>query len=265
MKVYIESLGVVGSGMLGWDSTRRILRGETKLNVEPLPSLKPKALPAAMLRRTTKHIRMAIEVASQTLANSLTDGLEFASVFAASENDAEITDEICRAIVSEDPFIAASSFNNSVSNAAVGTWSIVQKSQQPTTCVTGYDMTFTVGLLEAAAQAVAENRNALLVSHDVISAEPLYSLRPLSYEFGVGLLLTNQPTSHSLAQLNINLLYESLEETTMQNKKLESIRADNPAARSLPILHLLANEKDGSVTLPFHDQSCVKVEIKWLS
>lgn len=264
MKVYLESVGVVAPGMLSWLSSRSVLRGESMLNMESIPPLKPKVLPAAMLRRTTKHIRMAIAVASQTLENANTEGLVFASVFAASENDAEITDEICREVVSEDPFIAASSFNNSVSNAAVGTWSIVQKSQQPTTCVTGYDMTFTVGLLEAASQVVTENRNVMLVAHDVISGEPLYSLRPLLYEFGVGFLLTHQQTSNSLAQLNINISHDAISETIMQDEKLESIRSDNPAARSLPILNLLANEEDGSVVIPYHDNSFVEVDLKWL-
>lgn len=262
MKVFVESIGVMGPGMLGWEATKPILRGESELVVEPLAPLKPKFLPPAMLRRTTKHIRMAIEVASQTLANAQAENLEFASVFAASENDAEITDEICRLVVSEEPFVAASSFNNSVSNAAVGTWSIALKSQQPTNCVTGYDVSFVVGLLEAASQVVAETRNVLLVSHDVIGGEPLWSLRPLLHDFGVGLLLTHQPTANSLAQLEIELLHDLAEETMLPDEKLEAIRRDNPAARSLPLLYLLANKQDGSVMLPYHDQSYVQVEIK---
>lgn len=261
MKVFVESVGVMGPGMLGWDNTRPIFRGEAELLIEPLPALKPTALSAAMLRRTTKHIRIAIEVASQTLSNAGTDGLEFASVFTASENDAEITDEICRAVVSDEPFIAASSFNNSVSNAAVGIWSIALKSQQPTTCVTGYDASFSVGLLEAASQLVTENRNMLLVSHDVISGEPLWSLHPMLHDFGVGLLLTCESTPHSLARLNISLQYDEVTETIMQDDTLEAIRCDNPAARSLPLLQMLANKQDGHVILPYHDQSFVQVDI----
>ena len=261
MKVFVESIGITGPGLQGWENTRPVLRGEADFVVEPVPPLKPKALPPAMLRRTTKHIRMAIEVASQTLANADSDDLEFASVFTASENDAEITDEICRAVVSEEPFIAASSFNNSVSNAAVGTWSIARKTQHPTTCVTGYDFSFSVGLLEAASQVVAENRNVLLVSHDVIGPEPLWSLRPVQHDFGVGMLLTTQATPNSLAQLEIDLLHEPSSETTMQDDRLEAIRGDNPAARSLPILQLLANRQDGQVVLPYHDQSFVQVNI----
>ena len=264
MKVYLQSIGVMGTGMLGWLSSRSILRGESPLKLEAIPKLKPKALPAAMLRRTTKHIRMAIEVASQTLEGVDTTNLEYASVFAASENDAEITDEICRAVVSDEPFIAASSFNNSVSNAAVGTWSILQKSQQPTTCVTGCDMTFSVGLLEAATQVVAENRNVILVSHDVMSREPLYSLRPLLYEFGVGFLLTPEQTPDSLAQFDINVLHDDCDVTIMNDKGLEAIRSDNPTARCLPLLNLLANEKNDTVYIPYHDETFVQVETKWL-
>lgn len=261
IKVYIAGIGIMAPGLEGWDVALPVLCGESEIELSPIPILKPKYLSKGMLRRTTRHIRMAVEVAGQTIDSAGEFKKPFASVFSASENDPDITDEICQIVVSNEPFVSASSFNNSVSNAAVGTWSIAIKSQQPTTCVTGYDATFPVGLMEAGTQACIEDRNVLLVSHDVIADEPLLSLRPLLYDFGVGLLLTPKPGPETLAELNMAYTCEERTISIMDNECLEHMRGDNPSARSLPLLEKIARKEDAKVILPYHDDCFLEMDV----
>lgn len=261
IRVYLAGIGIMAPGLKDWDAALPVLRGESEINLSPIPTLKPKYLSKGMLRRTTRHIRMAVGVAGQTIDSAGEFKEPFASVFSASENDPDITDEICQIVVSDEPFVSASSFNNSVSNAAVGAWSIAIKSQQPTTCVTGYDATFPVGLMEAGTQAHVENINVLLVSHDVIADEPLLSLRPLLYDFGVGLLLTPKPGPETLAELNIAYTCDERKISVMDNERLEHVRGDNPSARSLPLLEKIARKDDGKVILPYHDDCYLEVNV----
>src|SRR5204862_7228104 len=59
--VYIESVGVYGPGLVGWEQARTQLAGATAYAPAPPVPLKPARLAPDVRRRTTAHIRLAAD------------------------------------------------------------------------------------------------------------------------------------------------------------------------------------------------------------
>jgi hypothetical protein len=248
--IYIESIGVLGPGLAGWPQTRAILAGEAPYVAAPLAPLKPAALSPDVRRRTTDHIRIAIEVASEATKTLGDKARELASVFASAESDGAITHDICLEVAKTDPQVSPTRFHNSVNNAPAGYWCMAIGSQAPSTSVTGYDGSFAVGLLEAAVQLLTDTPRALLVVHDTPLPEPLHSVRPFPAIFGAAFVLSATPTSTALARLELDITPKQTE-TPLENAALEPLRRGNPAARVLPLLAAVATERAATLQLPY--------------
>jgi len=99
--------------------------------------------------------------------------------------------------------------------------------------------------VEAATQVVIEREPVLLVCYDVVPPAPLHATRPIAEPFGVAIVLT---ASGSGVALRIERSTEQA--THFDDAALEPMRLANPAARSLPLLRLLARGEAGRVMLP---------------
>lgn len=251
--VYIESIGVLAPGLAGWPRARAVLAGETAYAPAPLPPLKPARLAPDVRRRTTDHIRLAVEVATEATQSLGDEARHLATVFASAESDGAITHDICQEVAKESPQVSPTRFHNSVNNAPAGYWCMAIGSQAPSTSVAGYDGTFAVGLLESATQLLMDAPRLLLVAHDTPLPEPLHGVRPFSAMFGAALVLTRERTPHSLAQIQIATAPASdvAAETTMNDPGLESLRRGNPAARALPLLSAVAARREADIVLPY--------------
>ena len=94
---------------------------------------------------------------------------------------------------------------------------------------------------------LVEQQSTLLVAYDVPSPLPLQTKRPVRDSVGVAMVLTPQRTARTLATLGMQPGTAAV--STMSDAALESLRLDNPAARALPLLALLARQQSGSVVL----------------
>lgn len=250
MRVYLEGVGVFAPGLIGWEQAEAVLAGRARHAPGDLPRLNPALLPADVRRRTTGHIRLAVEVAGEAVRRAGADGALLFSVFASSDSDGVLTHSICEEVAKEQPEVSPTHFHNSVNNAPAGYWCMAVNSRQPSTSVNGYDASFAVGLLEAVAQALSERHPVLLVVHDTPMPEPLHDVRPLATAFGLALVLRPERSAQTLAAVELALV-DGAAETRMHDAGLEALRLGNPAARGLPLLAALARGARATVVVPY--------------
>jgi hypothetical protein len=147
------------------------------------------------------------------------------------------------------------------------------QSRQPVTSVSCYDASFAAGLLEAGVQTVAGGRPVLLVAYDLPYPYPLDRVRHIEAAFGVAFVLrppqsdgappdgtpANRaasdrapldpaPPGRALAEFHMRVKAGN-DAPGCADHGLEALRRSNPAARSLPLLVMLANRTAGRVQL----------------
>jgi hypothetical protein len=122
-----------------------------------------------------------------------------------------------------------------------------------------FDASFVAGLLESLTQVAADRQSVLLVAYDTEYPPPLHAKRPIPDALGVAMVLTPERDSNSLARLEFTLTDESIDK--MDDPELEALRGAIPAARSLPLLRLLAIGARGRAVLDYLDVSRAGVQI----
>lgn len=240
IRVYVNSVGLAAPGLEGWAKGRRVLTGELPYLPQALNRYKPRLLPPNERRRATELVRLAFRACEDAIDGSGPDPSTLAGVFATSGGDFPIVDQICRALRQPQRAISPTQFHNSVHNSAAGYWSIATGSRAPSTSLAGYNGSFSAGLLEAATQVELEGLPTLLAVYDIPPPPPLLAKYPILNPFAVTLLLTAAPGDASLAGLTLLPGAESDSESRMEDGVLDEVRLDNPAARSLPLLEVLA-------------------------
>jgi hypothetical protein len=262
--IFIEAVGVIGPGLAGWEQARAVLTGAAPYVPAPVPPLKPTLLPPDVRRRTTDHIRLAVEVAAEATQSYGDKTASMTSVFASAEGDGAIAHDICFEVAKESPQVSPTRFHNSVTNAAAGYWCIAVRSQAPSTSVAGYDGTVAVGLLETCLQVLTDAPTVLLVIHDEPMPAPLHGVRPMSAPFGAALVFARERSPRAMAQLEVELTDASTE-TTLGDPRLETLRLGNPAARALPLLAALAARQNADIHFPYLHSRGLLARIKPLS
>jgi hypothetical protein len=152
-----------------------------------------------------------------------------------------------------------------VHNAPSGYWGIATHSHHPSTSVCGFDWSFTIGLLEAAAQLQVERPEVLLIAYDMPYPMPLAGIRRVDQPFATALLLTREATGTSLARLDISLDARAKAISRMEDAALEELRTGNPSAIALPLLAALARTPTGQVTLPRNAGQTVSISVASLN
>jgi Beta-ketoacyl synthase, N-terminal domain len=243
-RVYVESVGVFANGMESWPQAQSILRGETDyVHLEvTLPS--PEWLPPAERRRTSDIIKLALCAGREALVSAghaITDAY---TVFTSSGGSGEVIHQICESLATAERDVSPTRFHNSVHNAPAGYWGIATRNEWPSTSLCAHDASFAAGVLEALAQVHAATQPVLLLAHDLRYPAPLDGVRPVQGVFSVALLLTRVKTEKSVCALDVTLS-SAQEATCMGAAVLEALRTGNPAARSLPLLALMARGEAG--------------------
>lgn len=251
MRVFVEGVGLRGPGLNGWQASCPILANHQKYT--PAPPVLPSSelLPPAERRRTVPTVKLALAVGTEATMHAKCDPAVTASVFSSSCGDGETIHQIFEALASPEREVSPTRFHNSVHNAPAGYWSIATQSREPSTSLCCYDASFSAGLLEAAVQATIDARTVILIVYDLPYPEPLHATRPIGATFGTALVLTPQASERSLARLDIQLTRGAGSLTAMSDPALEQLRTGNPAARSLPLLSLLARREAGTVALQY--------------
>jgi hypothetical protein len=242
---FIRSAGIAAPGLAGWSSSVNILRGIAPYTPVPETPYAPALLPPNERRRATASVRQAFRAAEDAVNGGGANARELASVFASSDADMTVLHRICAALAQTPRVISPTDFHNSVHNAASGYWSIAVQSVAPTTTLSAFDASFTVGLLEAVALVDAQ-RDVLLVAYDASAPQPLHAKRPLGLSASVAVVLS-AAESGALGRLEIDTV--AAPETSCANAALEGLRMANPALRALPLFELLAAKRAATVNL----------------
>ncbi len=265
LTVAIEGIGVLGPGLPNWPACRAMLSGTASYEHARTVLPAPAVLPPAERRRAGRVIKLALAVGGEAVSHSGRDARQLASVFSSSGGDGDNCHEICVALADPQRLISPTRFHNSVHNAAAGYWSIAYGCTAPSITLSAYDASFAAGLLEAATQVVQEARPALLISYDADYPPPLQSQRHIDDAFGVSLVLapagTAAPSSGAgtLAHMHLSLSREPSDR--LDRAELEALRLGSPAARSLPLLALLAQPRRGRVLLDYLDGHSLVLEL----
>lgn len=251
MKIFIEGIGLLGPGLAGWNASQAMLINTDAYVHSPTVLPAPEMLPPAERRRVGAPIKVALAVGKEAFAHADRDMSLAATVFSSSGGDGENVHAICETLATSEREVSPTRFHNSVHNAAAGYWGIAAKSHEASTSLCCHDASFAAGLLETASQIQSEPTPVVLIAYDQPYPEPLASVRPISDNFGIAMILTSQPTARSIAALEVNYVAEHMQCTTMQNQTLESLRKGVPAARCLPLLEVLAKKKPSTVVLDY--------------
>ncbi|HMC13819.1 MAG TPA: beta-ketoacyl synthase chain length factor [Gallionellaceae bacterium] len=251
MRIFIEGVGVLGSGLNGWQASQPILAGTAPYLPAALAIPPGDLLPSAERRRTGVPVKLALAIGCEAVAQSQRNASELPAVFASSGGDGDNMHYIFDMLSQNGREVSPTRFHNSVHNAPSGYWSIATKSMAPTTSVACFDASFVAGLIEAATQTLANGNAVVLVAYDAPYPQPLHAARPISATFGVALVLTRDKTDRSLAELEISISRNSNSSTPIANAELEAMRVGTPAARSLPLLAALATRTSDKICFDY--------------
>jgi hypothetical protein len=258
---YLQGIGLIGPALADWRSGARVIAGHEAYSPYPTVVPAPPGLPAAERHRTGATVRLAISVAQQAVADAAVDAAGLTAVFTSSGGDGLICHEICETLASADRQLSPTRFHNSVHNAAAGYWSLATGATAASTALCAYDASFSAGLLEALALVTVDRVAVILSAYETSYPEPLRSKRPLPDAFAVAMVLTPTPSPHARAKLTVSICDGETEADRLSDPQLEALRAALPAARSLPLLRLLARRESGRVVLDYLDERHVSVEV----
>ncbi|MGH8790817.1 MAG: beta-ketoacyl synthase chain length factor [Cupriavidus necator] len=260
--VYIESIGLLGPGLTGWQQATEVLAGRVPYAHAPTDLPPPAGLPPAERRRTGPTVRLALGVGQQAVAASGLDAAQLPTIFASSSSDGFNFHAICEALAEPEPLMSPTRFHNSVHNATAGYWSIAAGAMRTSNVLCAMDGSGSAGLLECVLQAAADAEPCLLIAYDTGYPEPLHSHRPIPDPFGVALLVTPRQTARSLARIGVAL--KQAPATVMPDAALEALRTSAPAARMLPLLAAIARGEATTVVLDYLDTLQLEAEVESL-
>ena len=256
----VAGVGLLGPGLASWAEARKLLSDPRTYEPTATVIPSPDVLPAVERRRAGKCVRLALASGLAAAADAGRDARDLAAIFTSSTGDGENLHSICESLASDDRLISPTRFHNSVHNAPAGYWGIATGAMHPSDCVAAYDASFAAGLLEAVARVSTDaSLDALLISYDAPYPEPLFSTRPVAGSFAVALVLGADDGKHSGPALSITTSTPPCDR--MPDARLEAVRAGIPAARSLPLLALLASGTPGRVVLEYLDGLALAIEV----
>ncbi|WP_153117035.1 beta-ketoacyl synthase chain length factor [Rhodocyclus tenuis] len=259
LSLYVDGIGLFGPGLPGWAQARTVLDGSSAFAIEAIRLPAAEALPPAERRRAGLAIKLSMAIGFEAVRAADADPALLPTVFSSTGGDCENCHNLLETLASNDRSVSPTRFHNSVHNAPAGYWSIATGCMAPSTSLCAYDATFAAGLLEASMQAVTSGKPCLLLAFDTAYPEPLNALRPIPHALGVALLLNPRETAAAQAKIALQLCRAA--PTTMADAQLESLRHSVPAARSLPLLELLARRSSGRVVIEYIDALELAVEV----
>lgn len=276
LHAWIEGIGVIGPGLANWTQAADVLAQRAPYEAARTVLPAPASLPSAERRRTGPVVRAALAVGHEAVDASGRDAATLASVFAASGGDGVNCHAICETLSTDDRQLSPTRFHNSVHNAAAGYWSIASHARATANVLCAHDASFGAGLLEALAQVAVDRVPTLLVAYDCEYPEPLRTVRPIADAFGVALVLApvgdaaqgdadihvdGAARPRALACIEAKLT--DAPATQLDAPEFETLRANNPAARALPLLHALATRQATSVVIDYLPETRVRLDVSW--
>ena len=258
--VHLDAIGLCGPGLENWATSQAVLSGAAPYLTAPTLIAPSDYLPAAERRRVGTAVKLALAAAKDALNAGAHDASQLLSVFSSSGGDGDNCHTICEALASADRLISPTRFTNSVHNAPSGYWGIALKARPASTSLCAFDGSFSMGLLEAATQALTAMAPVLLIAYDTPYPEPLRTTRPIRHSMGVALVVSHQRTNATVASLQVSL--GRARPSVMPEPHLEALRINVPAARCLPLLRAIAGgENNAELALDLFDNQQLLVKV----
>lgn len=256
--VDLVGLGVWSEAFSDWGGFCSVMQGD---QIEASAAPAPQLIPAKERRRAPASVKMAVEVMDQACRMAALDPSSVATVFASAIGDMQITDYMCRTLATEPRAISPTRFHNSVHNAATGYWSIATGSHSPANAVSGYSNSVWVALLEGAIQAVEEQIPVLVAAQEVAAPAPFSSIYGVCQPFAVALLLAPAGFSaSSLASMQLAVSSGEVESPALPRLAGDGL-AGNYAARSLPLLEIIAKDRDAELQFPLSASRSLSISV----
>ena len=253
----IEGVGLHGPGLPGWSASRPILAGEAPYEARATVIPSPEVLPATERRRAGKCVKLSLAAGLEAATAAGRAPRDLAAVFASSGGDGENVHAICEMLAGDDREISPTRFHNSVHNAPAGYWGIATGATQPADSLAAFDASFAAGLLETLARlAERPEQPVLLIAYEAPYPEPLAATRPMTDAFSMALCLSTAPGEGP--RISASLVEEPPQSMPGD---LGALRRGIPAARSLPLLALIASRRPGRVVLEYLDGLGLAVEV----
>ena len=260
MHAYINGLGLLGPGLDGWEKAKHFLTGSDAYIANAMEKITINILQPNERRRTTALIKLALKVSREAVGDKFDNASDYISVFSASDGDHAVIDNICMAISTPEHQVSPTNFHNSVHNAPGGYWAIAAGATLSSTSIAACDESFSAGLIESVSIVDVEKMPVLFVAYDFPPTLPISALREVKNAFAVAMILRPEKTTDAIASVSLTL-NEKCEFSQCADSKLEALRLDNPAARSMPLLALLAANNKGEVCLPAVQNRCLQVQV----
>ncbi len=259
LSLYLDGIGLLGPGLPDWEAACAVLRDQQPYSASAISVPPADKLPPAERRRVGLPVKLSMAIGLEAARHAAADLGQLATVFSSTEADCDNAHAILETLASSERALSPTRFHNSVHNAPSGYWGIATGSRRPSTSLCAYDASFGAGLLEAATQADQSGQPCMLLAYDTVYPEPLRQLRPLPGAMGVALVLNPQRSAAARAELTLTLVQST--PTALADPALEHLRQQIPAARSLPLLRLLAREEAASVVLDYLTQLQLEVQV----
>lgn len=259
IKVDILGAGIAAPGIPDWNGLRAVLDGGPLSSERELP--RTALLSPRERRRAPATVRLSFAAAEQACAMAaITPEDRPAAVFSSAMGDTELADYMCRTLVESPQQLSPTRFHNSVHNAAAGYWSIGTGSSVDVTAVSGWRDSAVAGLIEASTRAATGSGPVLLVVYDDCGQGPLANVWPVHQPFSAALVISAPSTrNRSLAHLALSASNSENQHPDLPAALLERM-ADNPAARLLPLLALVAGTGPAAITLAAECGSGLHIE-----
>ncbi len=223
--------------------------------------LQPGLIPARERRRAPQLVKMAIEVMDQACQMAATEPNEIAVVFSSAMGDMQITDYMCAALAQTPKLISPTKFHNSVHNAAPGYWSITTGAFCPASAISAFEYTSSMALLEACIQATEEQTPVLCVTQETAAPLALKDTCPSEIPFSAAFLLAPAGFSDSpLATIEFEVT-QAPASWPVIDKGLDDFTS-NMSAKLLPLLTLLATNRDGEMQFPVSETASIGVNLR---
>lgn len=176
---------------LQWSQQPSIPTGHDAINAA--------SIPAMTRRRCSQLNKMAIEMALQATAGAMPDY----TIFGTQHGDSLAFSKLLHDINAEE-IVSPATFTQSVQNASIGMFSILQQFRQNMTCVTAREDTFCMAMLEALSWLqLHPEHTVLLIMSDVYVPEFYDSLHIRSdHEYTVALLLKSNSEAGIVAEIS---------------------------------------------------------------
>ena len=254
--VSVAGVGLLGPGLPGWQASRAVLSGAAPWQPGDVVLPPPAILSATERRRTGPVARLALAVAGEAAAACGLPPASLRPVFGSGNGNSVTVCAILDGLARPDGFVSPTQFHNSVHNAAAGYWSIGTGSRRPATCLGGHDWTFGAALMKAVAECAAEREPVLLCLYDVPMPSPLDAKRLTTSLFGAALVLVPNASGPRLAVAWDGASAPPPGMPSPPPAKpatLQELESGNPAARSLPLLRILARGTPATFDTPLLD------------